>query len=103
MDNLISSIIQNGGVFKNLEVKVFGGGRVIDVSSDVGGDNIKFVKEYLKEKNLSIAAKDLGGDYPRKIIYTPGDGRVKMSKLHSAYHGYVAEEEKEVLQDTLND
>ncbi len=103
MDNLINSIVQNGGSQKRLEVKIFGGGKVIDITHDVGSENIDFINNYLHENKLAITAKDIGGDYPRKIIYTPKNGKVKMSKLHSAYRGYVAEEEMKLLKETVKD
>lgn len=84
MEKLINVIISNGGKRKNLEVKVFGGGRVVSQlhSSDVGERNIEFVKEYLHYEGLKIVAQDTGDIYPRKVHYYSDTGKVLIKKLH---------------------
>lgn len=81
MERLINTILANGGRREHLECKVFGGARVLNLDSDVGSKNIAFITEYLKIENLCPAAQDLGGIYPRKIIYFPRTGTVKLKKL----------------------
>ena len=83
MEKLINVIISNGGKRKNLEVKVFGGGRVVSQlhSSDVGERNIEFVKEYLHYEGLDIVSEDTGDVYPRKVHYYSDTGKVLVKKL----------------------
>ena len=64
MEHLINEILKNGGSRKNLEVKLFGGGRVIGNMSDVGKRNIEFVIDYLDTESLDVASQDLGDVYP---------------------------------------
>jgi len=45
MERLINVIIANGGIRKNLEIKIFGGGKVLNLITDIGGNNIDFVKK----------------------------------------------------------
>ena len=47
MEYLINEILKNGGKKKNLEVKLFGGGKVLINMTDVGEKNIRFVKQKL--------------------------------------------------------
>jgi chemotaxis protein CheD len=50
MEQMINDILRNSGSRKHLEVKVFGGGRVMKGVTYVGKKNISFVKEYLNLK-----------------------------------------------------
>ena len=81
MEYLINAILKLGGNKKDFEVKVFGGGKVLANSTDVGRNNIEFVKEYLASEMLLTVSTDVGGEYPRKVLYFPDTGRVKMRRL----------------------
>ena len=81
MEKLINCILQNGGNRFNLEFKIFGGARVLDIDSDVGNRNIMFITEYLQHENYIVQAHDLGGPHPRKINYFPDTGIVLVKKL----------------------
>ncbi|MBL4583530.1 MAG: chemoreceptor glutamine deamidase CheD [Pseudomonadales bacterium] len=81
MEYLINAIIKLGGNKNNFEVKVFGGGKVIANMSDVGLKNISFVREYLKAELLMVSATDVGGVHPRKVLYFPDTGKVKIRRL----------------------
>lgn len=71
MEYLINEILKNGGLKKNLEIKLFGGGKVLANMGDVGLRNIEFVTQYVREEGLTISAQDLGDFYPRKVLYFP--------------------------------
>lgn len=62
MEKLINDILKNGGRRDYLEIKVFGGGKVIQhmTETDIGGRNIRFVREFLATEGFSIASEDLG-------------------------------------------
>lgn len=94
MEHLINDILSHGGMRKNLEVKVFGGGRIIQGLSDIGACNTKFVIDYLHEEGLPIVSQDLNGNYPRKIYYFPKTGRVLMKKLASLHNDTLIERER---------
>lgn len=83
METLINDIIKLGGLRSRLEVKVFGGARVIEGASttSVGDKNIEFVQNYLKNEGFEIAAAHLGGTLPRRIHYFPLTGKVQMRQL----------------------
>ena len=101
MEKLINDILKHGGRRENLEVKVFGGGKVIEhmTESDVGGRNIRFVREFLATEGLRIAAEDLGDIYPRKLVYEPKTGKVFMKKLRSMHNDTVAKREASYKQE----
>lgn len=81
MEQLINGILARGGRRERLEVKLFGGGRMIAGMSDVGARNIEFVKRYLAAEGLRCVAEDLGGDRPRKVLYDPSSGLAMVRKL----------------------
>ncbi|MDX8382974.1 MAG: chemoreceptor glutamine deamidase CheD [Ghiorsea sp.] len=97
MEHLINDIISFGGVKSRLEIKIFGGGRMLAKMGDIGADNIKFVREYLKDEGLKVVGHDVGGDAPRKIYYFPNTGRVLMKKLRSMHVNKITERESQYL------
>ncbi|MEM6708456.1 MAG: chemoreceptor glutamine deamidase CheD [Pseudomonadota bacterium] len=98
MEALVNSIIKLGGRKHCLEVKLFGGGRVLDIASDVGKTNIAFVEDYVTAEGLRVVSKDVGADYARKILYDPLTGRVRLRRLRDSYVEFVASKERELLQ-----
>lgn len=96
MEMLINEIIKAGGNKKYMEVKLFGGGRVLSNMStiDVGKKNINFVHEYLEEEGLDVVSEDTGDIYPRKVIYYPHSGRVRMKKLHNMHNETIRKREE---------
>jgi len=94
MENLINGILKVGGHKKRLEIKVFGGGNVINNSARIGSKNAAFIREFLEKEGLHIHSEDLEGDLPRRIHYFPETGKVMMRKLHRKDDMRVVEEEK---------
>jgi chemotaxis protein CheD len=94
MEHLINTILSNGGKRKNLEVKLFGGGKIISTMGDVGNKNIEFVLEYIAEA-LNLLTKDLGDIYPRKVVYFQGTGKVLMKKIKDLHNETIVVREKQ--------
>ncbi|MGR9114521.1 MAG: chemoreceptor glutamine deamidase CheD [Gammaproteobacteria bacterium] len=86
MEHLINSILAYGGKRKNLEVKVFGGGKIIPMLGDVGLKNIDFILNYIDTEALELLAQDLGDIYPRKVNYYPKTGRARMKKIKTLHN-----------------
>lgn len=99
MEHLINTILKHGGRREGLEVKIFGGGKILVNMTDIGERNIAFVREYIKTENLLLLAEDLGDVFPRKVIYHPLSGKVKVKKLNSLQHDNVVERERHYLED----
>ncbi|MBI3771261.1 MAG: chemoreceptor glutamine deamidase CheD [Gammaproteobacteria bacterium] len=97
MEALINSILKNGGSKENLEVKIFGGGRILEQMTNIGAMNIRFVKEFIKLEQLKLAAEDVGDIYPRKVYYYPLSGRVKLKKLRAVHNNTIVEREVKYL------
>jgi chemotaxis protein CheD len=96
MEYLINEVLKNGGDKRNLEVKIFGGGKVLESMSqiDIGKKNIEFVRKFIADETLYLAAEDVGGLFPRKVLYFPDTGSVKVRKLKTVRNDVVFEREK---------
>ena len=99
MEQMINDILKNGGTRENLEVKIFGGGRVLQnmQSLDVGNGNINFVREYIATEQLKLIGEDVGDVFPRKVIYFPLTGKVKVKKLRQMHNRTIIEREDSYL------
>lgn len=93
MEHLINTILSHGGQRKNLEMKVFGGGKILANMSDVGMRNITFIKDYITTEGIKLLAEDLGNIYPRKVMYHPISGKAKVKKLRSMHNDTIVERE----------
>ena len=99
MERLINEIIKHGGRRDHLEVKLVGGGNVLGgMKTDVGAENIEFVKNYLRNEGLHVVGEDLGGVYPRKIQYFPKTGKLRVKTLVSERNRIVVEKEEKLIQ-----
>lgn len=92
MDTLIRCLLSRGAHRDRLEVKLFGGGNMLerDAGGSIGDSNIRFVEDYLKAAELTVSASDLGKHCPRKIHYNPLDGDVQVKRLAPLYRNIVA-------------
>ena len=81
MERLINDILCRGGHRSRLEIKVFGGARMIGNTALIGPQNADFVEAYLKDEGLPIAAAHLRGAHARRVHYFPLTGRVRMLEM----------------------
>jgi CheD, stimulates methylation of MCP proteins len=103
MEYLINAILKQGGRRDRLEVKLFGGGRVLSsmTNMNIGKRNVEFVLDYLQKDSLTIAAQDLGSDYPRKVLYFPDTGAIKLKKLRTRMNNTIEQREKAYLDSMV--
>jgi chemotaxis protein CheD len=94
MESLINDLLKLGATRERLEIKLFGGGRILSGMTDVGDRNIQFIKNYMEIEGLRVAAEDLGGTQPRKVIYFPATGRCKLRKLPPVENRIISHHEQ---------
>jgi len=99
MEHLINEILKNGGRRRNLEAKLFGGGRVLSHMTDVGKRNIEFALRYLETEGIPLVSSDLGDRFPRKVQYYPADGRARMKKLRSQHNRTISRREESYMHE----
>jgi chemotaxis protein CheD len=90
VERLINELVKYGARRERLEIKIFGGGKVIAGMGDIGRKNIDFVHEYFATEDLPIAAEDVGGVFARKLRYFATTGKVMVQRLQT-------QEAKEVI------
>ena len=103
MEQLINAILKAGGQRANLEVKVFGGGRVLATMTDIGKRNIEFVRRYLAAERLSVRAEDLGDVHPRHVQFFPSTGKARVKQLRGRADTVLVDGEKQYLKRLAND
>jgi chemotaxis protein CheD len=102
MESLINDLLKLGAARERLEIKVFGGGRVLSGMTDVGARNISFIHSFIQLEGYRIVAEDLGGTQPRKVVYFPGSGRVKLRRLRPVENRIISHHEQLYLESIGN-
>ena len=99
MEFLINAILKQGGRRENFEVKMFGGGRVLTgmTNIDIGARNIEFARSYLREEKFTLASEDVGDICPRKVVYFPKTGAVKLRRLVHTANDTIERRERDYL------
>ncbi len=101
MEHLIEAILRRGGQRRNLELKLFGGGRMDASMGSVGQANVAFAVAFAESAGIRLLARDVGGEQARKVIYFPRSGRVLVRKLPSTNQRPVAAADDAYLNSLL--
>ncbi|NOZ11319.1 MAG: chemoreceptor glutamine deamidase CheD [Gammaproteobacteria bacterium] len=94
MERLINDILKHGGIRARLEIKIFGGGRILRSMTDVGNRNIAYIRNYIESEALTLTGEDVGDTCPRKVRFFPQSGRVQVKKLRSMHNTTVVTREQ---------
>lgn len=78
--------------------KIFGGGSSQSGKSGMGENNIRFIKTLLKMEQIPIISEDLGGNWARKVIFFPENGRVMIKRISMGSASSLASEESRYLR-----
>ena len=99
MEQLINKVLSQGtGKKANLEIKVFGGGKINAALDDVGAKNIEFVREFLANEGYTVAGEDLGGTFARRVMFKPASGRAFIKRLDNSANASIARAELAVAK-----
>jgi chemotaxis protein CheD len=102
MERLINDILKLGGKREHLEIKLVGGGRVLaEMTNDIGARNIDFVRQYVAEEGFKVVGEDLGDVFPRRVLYFPETGRIRVRKLSSGRDETLAARERQYQQQLV--
>jgi chemotaxis protein CheD len=102
MERLINDILKLGGRRENLEIKLVGGGRVLaEMNTDIGARNIDFVRQYVHDEGFKVLSQDLGDVFPRRVVYFPQTGRMRVRKLTSGRDEKLVARERQYLQQLV--
>jgi chemotaxis protein CheD len=100
MEFLINNLLHLGAQRDRLVAKAFGGGRVMPgMSTDIGGQNIDFVRNFLRNEDIPLWTEDMGGIHPRKVYFFPHTGQVLVKRMERAHNDTVITRELTYLQE----
>jgi len=97
MENLVNALLSHGAKRERLEFKIFGGGRIMNSLTNVGWYNIGFTFDYIYTEGFKIVSQDIGDIYPRKVLYYPLTGRVRVRRLNAMHNQSLADEENRYI------
>lgn len=93
---LLKQMLKLGSRQDLLEIKLFGGGRVLGGQTSqrlgVGDQNVARAKELLAELRLSLTSVDTGGMRGRKLFFNSGTGEVFIRKVRNNTLGNIHQE-----------
>lgn len=99
MENLVNSLLSKGARRERLEFKLFGGGRIMSSQTNIGWYNIGFAFDYVYTEGFKIVSQDIGDVYPRKVLYYPTTGRVRVRRLNAMQNQSLAAEENRYINN----
>lgn len=102
MEQLINRILRAGGTRQELEVKIFGGANMLSSRTDIGGRNVRFVRDFLDHEGLPIISEDVGDACSRHVRYFPRSGRARVRRLAFTRTQRVESQEQRYLQGLEN-
>lgn len=104
MEFLINNLLHLGAQRDRLVAKAFGGGKVMaGMTTDIGGQNIDFVRRFLKSEDIPIWTEDMGGIHPRKVYFFPHTGQVLVKRMERTHNDTVITREINYLQEFTKD
>jgi len=102
MEYLINNLLHLGAQRDRLVAKAFGGGKVMrGMSTDVGGQNVDFVREFLRNEDIPLWSEDMGGPHPRKVYFFPHTGQVLVKRMESTHNDTVLNRELTYIQEVV--
>lgn len=99
MENMINEMLKMGAKKERIEFKIFGGGRIMSSMSNIGWYNIGFTFDYIYTEGFNLVSQDIGDIYPRKVIFYPTTGRVRVRRLNSMHNQSLVDQESKYIQN----
>lgn len=80
MEDLLSEMQTMGADLQKLEIKVFGGAKVLEADRffRIGSKNVEAFNEIVNQRGLIVRALEVGGNSNRTIKFQISSGRVKV-------------------------
>jgi chemotaxis protein CheD len=100
MEFLINNLLHLGAQRDRLVAKAFGGGQVMrNMSTYIGGQNIEFVRRFLRNEGIPLWSEDMGGPFPRKVYFFPHTGQVLVKRMERTHNDTVQTRELSYLRE----
>ncbi len=98
LELLMGELIKKNVDRDRLCAKIFGGGTLMAGKSAIGDNNIRFIRTLLGMEQIPIVGEDLGGNWARKILFFPENGKVMLKRIPVSAAGSLAGEESRYLK-----
>lgn len=100
MEFLINDLMHLGAQRDRLVAKAFGGGKVMPgMTTDVGNQNVEFVRQFLRNEGIPLWNEDMGGPHPRKVYFFPHTGQVLVKRMERTHNDTVINRELSYIQE----
>ncbi|WP_291271009.1 chemoreceptor glutamine deamidase CheD [Geothrix sp.] len=99
MEYLINNLLHLGAQRDRLVAKAFGGGKVMRGLTDVGAQNIDFVRGFLRAEGIPLWNEDMGGACPRKVYFFPHTGQVLVKRIEHTHNDTVLDRERSYFRE----
>ena len=99
MEYLINNLLHLGAQRDRLVAKAFGGGKVMKGLSDIGAQNIDFVRGFLRNDGIPLWSEDMGGLFPRKVYFFPHTGQVLVKRIEHTHNDTISERERSYFRE----
>ena len=97
MELLVNALLKRGARRERLEAKLFGGARISEHLTDVGGLNASFAEDFLRAEGIRVLGASLRGERARRIQFWPVSGRARQVLLARADQVFAAERQPQAV------
>lgn len=94
MEAMLNDLFRAGVRRRDLEIKIVGGGEIMNSSARIGAKNVVFVTEYLEREGFQIVSADVGDRWARKVMYDVTTGRMLVKHMSPEDEGLQETESK---------
>jgi chemotaxis protein CheD len=102
LEALVGAIEARGARRTSLVAKLFGAARVDPELVESSGQTLRHVRDYLRVERIPEEASDTGLLQARKVVFHPGDGRVRLKKLGELPNDTLPRREREYYGRVLS-
>lgn len=95
LETLVAMLEGRGSRRGQLRAKIFGAAKVDPALADSSRETIRLVREYFRSERILEDGADTGMLHARKIVFQPGDGRVRLKKLGDLPNDTLPRRERE--------
>ncbi|HOP62917.1 MAG TPA: chemotaxis protein CheD [Spirochaetota bacterium] len=107
MELLMADMVKLGCDRHHMRVKIFGAGYTDNSTLgkiSLPENNIRFVKDYFEFEKIPVEKSDLGGNFRRKLYFSPADGAVyrQILKNNEEFSEFISLEKEYVENEFRN-
>jgi chemotaxis protein CheD len=101
LEALVDALQLRGARRANMVVKLFGAAQVDPELAESSRETLRQVRDYLRVERMAVEGADTGLLQARKIVFHPGEGRVRLKKLGELPNDTLPRREREYYARVL--